>query len=121
MKKNLLPKDPDCIEKYNHKVKELIDSWKQEHNMDHIDQPSLTSILKEASATSFPNKKTSRNEWFKNDEENLLNLISIKNKTEKKIHINNTTKQLSSCHKLHSTLKKGNKKAKETWMKQEIS
>ena len=65
-------------------MKELIDSWKQEHKTEQIDQPSLTAILKEASENSFPNEKTSRNEWFNKDEENLLNLISIKNKNKKK-------------------------------------
>ena len=112
-KKNLLPEDPNCIKKYNHKVKELIDSWKQEHKTEQKDQPSLTVILKEGSKNSFPNKKASRNEWFNKDEENLINLISIKNKNEKKIQYNNTTKQLSLCHKLWSALKKAIKKQKK--------
>ncbi|MCP4744862.1 MAG: hypothetical protein GY874_01800, partial [Desulfobacteraceae bacterium] len=120
-KRDLLHEDTRYADNYNQKVKELIIDCLHENDKTIIDQPSLIPILVEASK-SFPEMKSSKNDWFKKDEENLLKLISEKNENERNLRLNKNNDRLrQSCRKSRLTLKKAIKNAKENWMKEEIS
>mmetsp|Transcript_19094 Transcript_19094/g.21651 ORF Transcript_19094/g.21651 Transcript_19094/m.21651 type:complete len:129 (-) Transcript_19094:512-898(-) len=118
--RNLIPEDTRYTDDFNQKVKELITDCMQKNDNTSIDQPSLIPILEEASK-SFPQLKSSQNDWFKKDEANLLNLISEKNKNEWNLRLNRNNNHFKQiCKKSRSTLKKAIRNAKENWMKEEI-
>ena len=119
--RNLIPEDTRYTDDFNQKVKELITDCMQKNDNTSIDQPSLIPILEEASK-SFPQLKSSKNDWFKKDEANLLNLISEKNKNEWNLRLNRNNNHFKQiCKKSRSILKKAIRNAKENWMKEEIS
>ena len=119
--RNLLPDNTRYTDDFNQKVKELIIECMHENDKASIDQPSLILILEEASK-SFPQMKSSKNDWFKKDETNLLKLISEKSKNEWNIRLNKDNDHFKQiCKKSRRNLKKAIKDAKENWMKEETS